>query len=94
MPADEVSQKMATSPEALVELLSEIAFLTPTEYRAAVERELSARFPALGLDTLTRPINAVSEASSDITAAEIEGYMERLLDISVRARFCSASAPS
>ena len=86
MPADEVSQKMATSPEALVELLSEIAFLTPTEYRAAVERELSARFPVLGLDKPTRPINAVGEASSDITAAEIEGYMERLLDISVRSR--------
>ncbi len=79
-------QRMAASPEGLMQVLSEVSFLRPEDYRATFNAEKSATIHAFGIGTVAQAIDEESDPRRDITAAEIEGYLEYLTEISLQSR--------
>src|SRR6056300_1891096 len=61
-------QALATSPQALVDMLSEVAFMPPDEYAEKVARERGEHAFSIGLAPLPAYIEAASDPRGDITA--------------------------
>ncbi|MDC1018848.1 M28 family peptidase [Pseudomonadales bacterium] len=75
-------QKMATNPTDLVNMLSDISFLSPEAYRQKLRGSGGGKRVPLGI---TESSN-IDDISADITAEELEGYVEDLVAISMQSK--------
>ena len=82
----EKTQKMASSPQALVSLLADISFMPPDEYQARYQAQLDNHFFPLGLEHSRQNLDEASDPRRDITAHEIRGYAEELKEISLESK--------
>jgi hypothetical protein len=82
----ENKQQMARSPEELVDMISDAAFLPPDAYRARFESESAAHVFPLGLSHLPQPVDPSSDPRRDLTAEEIESYADALVAISLESK--------
>ena len=64
--AAENKQALATSPQALVEMLENVSFLTPAEYRDKIRSEREAHAFPLGLEALPQYLAEEDDPRSDI----------------------------
>jgi hypothetical protein len=82
----ENKQALATSPQALVDMLSDSAFLAPAEYTATLIKERGEHAFPIGLQQLPQYLPAAEDPRRDINAAEIEEYVEVLIGIARTSR--------
>lgn len=82
----ENKQALATSPQALVKLLSDIAFIPPAEYAAKLKQERGEHSFPIGLQQLPQYLPAADDPRGDITATELAGYAQVLINISQKSR--------
>ena len=83
---EENKQALATSPQALVEMLESVSFLTPVEYREKINRERALHAFPLGLAALPQYLPEAQDPRSDITAGELAAYAQVLTDIAIESR--------
>lgn len=81
-------QALATSPQALVDMLSEVAFMPPDEYAEKVARERGEHAFSIGLAPLPAYLDSASDPRSDITAEELADYANVLAAIANRSLQC------
>lgn len=79
-------QRMAASPEGLMKVLSDISFLTPTAYQSKFNTEKANSIHPFGVGSIAQLLDEKSDPRSDITAAEITGYLKHLTDISLQSK--------
>jgi len=79
-------QRMATSPEGLMKVLSDVSFLSPEEYQAKFNAEKSTTIRSFGIGPIAQAIEQESDPRNDITAVQIQGYLDHLTDISLQSR--------
>lgn len=82
----ENKQALATSPQALVEMLSDIAFLPPDEYSVKLAKERGEHAFPIELQQLPQYFPVAEDPRGDIIAAEIEEYVEVLIEIAQKSR--------
>ncbi|MEP0203574.1 MAG: M28 family peptidase [Halioglobus sp.] len=82
----ENKQALATSPRALVEMLSDVAFLPPTEYLAKIQKEQGEHAFPIGLKQLPQYLELEDDPRRDIKSAELAEYAEVLAGIAKRSR--------
>lgn len=78
----ENKQVLATSPEALLEMLQDISFLPPAQYREKLEAGRSAHSFAIGLPQLPQQLDVNTDPRRLIRAEQLEAYAKVLTDIS------------
>ena len=74
-------QKMATDPKELIDMLSEISFLPPEEYRLKLKGGGGSRRVPLGITT-----TATHPEYADITEEKLQSHVDDLVAISKRSR--------
>ena len=79
--AVENKQALATSPEVLVDMLEDISFMTPEDYREKLESERNAHAFPIGLEQLPQHLDATTDPRRRITAEQLEVYAGVLTDI-------------
>jgi hypothetical protein len=79
-------QALATSPQGLVDMLSEVAFMPPDEYAEKVARERGEHAFPIGLAPLPAYLDSASDPRSDINAEELADYANVLAAIANRSR--------
>ena len=84
--APQNKQALATSPQALVQMLADIAFIPPTEYAAKIDQERGEHAFPIGLQQLPQYLPLAEDPRTDIDAAQIAGYTEVLIDIARKSR--------
>lgn len=77
----ENKQVLATSPEELIEMLEDISFLPPAEYRQKLEDGRNAHSFAIGLPQLPQKLDVNADPRRLITAEQLEAYAQVLTDI-------------
>jgi len=82
----ENKQALATSPQALVKMLSDIAFLPPDEYATKLKGERDAHAFPIGLQQLPQYLAVSDDPRGDISAAELSEYAQVLIDIAQKSR--------
>lgn len=82
----ENKQALATSPQALVQMLSDVAYLPPAEYAAKLAKERSEHASPIGLQQLPQYLPAVDDPRGDISATELAEYAQVLINIARRSR--------
>jgi hypothetical protein len=70
----------------LIDLLANISFMPPDEYRDKYQAQLANHFFPLELEHLHQNLDQSSDPRRDITAAEIEQYAGELKEISLEAK--------
>lgn len=75
-------QALATTPEALIEMLAEKSFLSPEEYDQKLRSERSEHFYSMGIEQLPQLLPADTDPRRGITADQIEDYANVLTEIS------------
>jgi hypothetical protein len=84
--ASENKQALATTPEALIGMLAEKAFMTPEEYEQKLRSERSAHSHPIGLQQLPQLLDTATDPRRDITAKQLEHYATVLTDIARESR--------
>jgi hypothetical protein len=82
----ENKQALASSPQALVEMLEDASFLTPEQYRDEVRTQTAAHAFPIGLQPLPQYLAEKEDPRRDINAAELAGYGKVLVDIARQSR--------
>ena len=82
----ENKQALATSPRALVEMLEEVSFLAPSDYRQKIESERAAHAFPLGLEQLAQKLDEAADPRRGIKAQELDAYAEVLAGIALESR--------
>jgi len=82
----ENKQALATSPQALVEMLSDVAFLTPSQYAKKIHVERSEHAFPIGLEQLPQYLAESEDPRSGINAGELAEYASVLVDIARASR--------
>jgi len=82
----ENKQALATSPEALVQMLENVAFLTPSEYRDRIRAEQGQHAFPVGLEPLPQYLAEEDDPRGDISAGELAQYGKVLVDIATQSR--------
>ncbi|MFP6580963.1 MAG: M28 family peptidase [Candidatus Hydrogenedentota bacterium] len=83
---EEPSVAMATSPEALIDTVTDSAFLTPDEYQEAVRAAEEAFTFPLDLQPLPQLLDERTDPRAAITAKQIEGFAGHLVSIATKSR--------
>ncbi|HIF92481.1 MAG TPA: M28 family peptidase [Myxococcales bacterium] len=77
----ENKQALATTPEALVEMLAEKSFLKPKDYAEKLRSERSAHFYPMGRVQISQNLDPATDPRRDITAGKIAADAEVLAEI-------------
>lgn len=79
-------QALATSPDSLIEMLSEASFLPPSTYAERLVHLRAKHAYSIGLDPLAQYLPESEDPRADITAEDIERYARVLVEIAERSR--------
>ena len=82
----ENKQALATTPAALVEMLTDAAFLPPEQYLEKIEAARQQHSAAIGLTQLPQYLDADKDPRASIKARELSDYSQTLVDIAQRSR--------
>ncbi|MGL6313755.1 M28 family peptidase [Vibrio sp. WXL103] len=82
----EDSGSMADSPEALIQLLSEAAFVPTEEYKLRYQDALESASFVVPQRSLPQVLDESTDPRNTITAQEIEGYADELIDFAKQSR--------
>lgn len=82
----ENKQALATSPQALVKMLSDIAFLPPADYAAKLEQERGEHAFPIGLPQMPQYLAVADDPRADIGAQAIADDAEVLINIARKSR--------
>lgn len=82
----EKKQALATTPAALVEMLTDAAFLLPEQYLEKIEAARQQHSAAIGLTQLPQYFDADKDPRASIKARELSDYSQTLVDIAQRSR--------
>ncbi|MEP6160357.1 MAG: hypothetical protein ABJ171_08320 [Halieaceae bacterium] len=77
---------MADSPQALMNALSEIAFMPAEQYDDVTKAQIAERTWPLGVAAISQQLEESSDPRRDITAQEIGGYLDALTAIAVKSK--------
>ena len=79
-------QRMADSPEALIDALSDVAFLPPDKLRAKRGQEVESLLQPLNIQQAMQPFDPRIDPRADIKAEDIAGYLDYLTQISIKSK--------
>ncbi len=82
----ENKQALATSPQALVEMLESVSFLTPADYQQKVNDERAAHIFPLGLEQLPQKLDESTDPRRGIKAEDLAAYAEVLTGIALESK--------
>ncbi|MGI9287178.1 MAG: M28 family peptidase [Pseudomonadales bacterium] len=77
----ENKQALATSPQALVDMLENVSFMTPQQYREKLYSLRAAHAFPIGLEQLRQNLDESADPRRDITAKQMAAYAGVLADI-------------
>ena len=79
-------QRMATSPQELIKILSEAAYLKPEEYQAKWDAEVGETIHPFGLGALAQHLDEKTDPRRDIKAEDIKAAIDVLTGISLQSK--------
>ncbi len=82
----ENKQALATSPQALLEMLETVSFLMPADYQQKIAGERAAHIFPLGLEQLSQKLDESTDPRRGINAEELAAYAEVLAGIALESK--------
>lgn len=79
-------QRMAATPQELIKILSDAAYLKPDEYKAKWDAVVGEIIHPLGLNPLAQRLDEKSDPRRDIKAEDIEASIDVLTGISLQSK--------
>lgn len=84
--SDDLDTNMAKDPKELVESVTVPAFLPPDEYTRQLSEAADQRIFRVGVTHLRQPREIANDPRSKITASEIKGYADTLVEFAEQSR--------